>query len=183
ALAAARLAGPGAGPLALGLALLLPPLALGTVFGSPASLPLAGLAAAWAARAGAGARAHLGGGIRAGLAAAFDHRALLAVPFAVGPAPGRASAWRWVLAGMALGYLALVVPAVRPDASAFLARFTSGFTVGPGIGLANLFLYWGGERTSLCLALFAAAPVLAALVAIGLVVRRVPPLPAAAGAP
>jgi hypothetical protein len=81
---------------------------------------------------------------------------------------------------MALGYLALVVPAVRPDASAFLARFTSGFTVGPGIGLANLILYWGGERTSLCLALFAAAPVLAALVAIGLVVRRVPPLPAAA---
>ncbi|HEX9202334.1 MAG TPA: hypothetical protein VF964_00100, partial [Vicinamibacteria bacterium] len=67
-----------------------------------------------------------------------------------------------------------------PDASAFLARFTSGFTVGPGIGLANVLSYWGAERTGLSLALFAAAPVLSAMVATGLVVRRVPPLPAAA---
>jgi len=181
ALAAARLAGPGARPLAVGLALLLPPLAVGTVFGSPAALSLAGLVAAWATSLrGASARAGLGGGIRAGLAGAFDHRAWLAVPFAVGRAPGRVPAWRWTLAGVAVGYLALVLPAMLPDASAFLARFLSGFTVGPGIGLANVFLYWGAERTGLSLALFAAAPVLAALVAIGLVVRRVPPLPAAA---
>ncbi len=181
ALAAARLAGPGERPLAVGLALLLPPLAVGTAFGSPAALPLAGLAAAWATSlSGAGARAVLGGGIRAGLAGAFDHRAWLAVPFAVGPAPGRVSAWRWAGAGVALGYLALVVPAILPDASAFLARFVSGFTVGPGIGLANVFLYWGAERTGACMVLFAAAPLLAALSAIGLLVRRVAPLPAAA---
>jgi hypothetical protein len=174
AFAAARLAGPRARPLAVGLALLLPPLAVGTVFGSPAALPLAGLAAAWATSlSGASARADLGGGIRAGLAAAFDHRAWLAVPFAVRRAPV-------VLAGLALGYLALVMPAILPDASAFLARFTSGFTVGPGIGLGNILLYWGVERTGPCLALFAATPVLAALVAIGLLVRRVAPLPAAA---
>jgi hypothetical protein len=154
---------------------------VGTAFGSPAALPLAGLATAWVvARSGASARAGLGGGIRAGLAVAFDHRAVLAAPFAAGLAPGRTPARRWVVAGVALGYLALVVPAIRPDASAFLARFTSGFTVGPGVGLANVFLYWGAERTGLSLALFAAAPVLAALVAIGLVLRRVAPLPAAA---
>jgi hypothetical protein len=152
---------PGQRPLDLGLALLLPPLAIGTVFGSPSALSLAGLlgasSALWAGRR----RNDLGAGIGAGVAAGFDHHALLAAPLLL----WSGERWRAML-GLGLGYAMLVVPAILPDPPAFAAAFVRGFTVEPGVGLANFFLYVGGQRSRLALAMFAAAPVLAALLVV-----------------
>ena len=75
---------------ALALALLVAPLALGTVLGSPVALSLAALVGAWAAgRRGVA----LGAGLLAGAAVALDHRAALVVPFLV-LAPGNRGAVR-----------------------------------------------------------------------------------------
>ena len=161
ALLAAWASPPEQRPLALGLVLLLPPLAVGTVFGSPSALPLAGLlggAAALWARPGP---KHLAAGFGAGVAAGIDHRALLAAPVLLWSGERRRA-----ILGLALGYAALVVPAIVPDPSAFLAAFVRGFAVEPGVGLANLFIYVGEQRSRLALAVFAAAPVLAALLVV-----------------
>ncbi len=162
ALLVAATSAPGQRPLALGLVLLLPPLAVGTVFGSPSALPLAGLLGASAALWAGQSRNDLAAGIGAGVAAGFDHRALLAAPLLLWPGDRRRS-----LLGLGLGYAILVVPAILPDPPAFAAAFVRGFTVEPGVGLANFFLYVGGEGTRPALAVFAAAPVLAALLVVG----------------
>ncbi|MFI5007881.1 MAG: glycosyltransferase 87 family protein [Solirubrobacterales bacterium] len=161
ALIAAWVSPPEQRPLALGLALLLPALAVGTVFGSPSALPLAGLlgavAALWAGRG----RNDLAAGLGAGVAAGFDHRTLLAAPVLLWSGERRRA-----ILGLCAAYLLLVVPAMLPDPRAFMAAFVRGFAVEPGVGLANLFLYVGGERSRLALAVFAAAPILAFLVVV-----------------
>ena len=161
ALVAAGASPPGQRPLVLGLALLLPPLAVGTVFGSPVALPLAGLLGASAALRAARGRNDLAAGIGAGMAAGFDHRALLAAPLLVWSGVRRRA-----ILGLGLGYALLVVPALVPDPRAFVAAFVRGFTVEPGVGLANFFLYVGEERSRPALAPFAAAPILAALLVV-----------------
>ena len=125
-------------PVALGV-LLVPPLALGSVLGSPVALPAAALVGAFLTTNAAAA------GFLAGVAAAFDHRAALAAPFvilAVRPA------WRRAAAGLLVGYFLLVLPAAWPDPGAWLRRTLAWPTPEPGVGLGNLFYYWGGAPSA-----------------------------------
>jgi len=141
-------------PLALALAALAPPVAMGAIFGS-AAVPLVALLVASfvAGRSNHGKTA----GLLAGLAAAFDHRALLAAPFALLPAAGRRFLPR-ATAAAALGYALLVVPVALLDIGAFAARLAAPGPVGPGLGLANVFLYRGLQDGVLAHAASAAAP-------------------------
>jgi hypothetical protein len=160
---AAGLVQPAERPLALAVAGLAPPLAIGTVFGSPAALPLLALLGSLALATGG--RAFLAGAL-AGAAGALDHRAWLGVPFLLAPlARGGRAPWPRVLGGVAAGYLALVLPAVLPDAGAFAAAMRADRGLGPGLGLANLFLYWGAPDGTLAVTVFALAPLAAVLAA------------------
>jgi len=127
--------------VALSVALLSAPLALGTVLGSPFVLGLAALVAAWLAHE----RGSLVlGGVLAGLAVALDHRALLVAPFLVlAEVDGRAR-MRTVRAA-ALAYALVVVPVVLLDPAAFVARALSPAAAGPGLGLVNLLAWRGAE--------------------------------------
>jgi hypothetical protein len=177
----ARLVKPAERPLALALAGLAPPLAIGTVFGSPTALPLVALLGSLALATGG--RAVLAGAL-AGAAAALDHRAWLGVPFLLAPlARGGRVPWPRVLGGVAAGYLVLILPAALPDPGAFAAAMRAEGGLGPGLGLANLFLYWGAPDSTLAFTAFALAP-LAAVLAVGtlLVVSRAGPSPLALAA-
>ncbi len=121
-------------PVAVAVALV-PPLALGSVLGSHAALPAAALVAAFAARHPAAA------GFLAGVAAGFDHRAASALPFLI---VDQRNAWRSVLGGAFSGYLLLVLPAAWPDPVACLRQLFAWPAPGPGVGLGNVFYYWGG---------------------------------------
>jgi hypothetical protein len=164
-----RLVRPEARPLALGLAGLAPPLALGTVFGSSALLPLTLILGVLALAAGG--RAFLAG-VVAGAAGAVDHRAWLGVPFLVAPLARRDPAtWARVGGGASVGYLALVVPAVLPGLGAFAAALRAPVALAPGLGLVNAFLYTDAPEPVLVFSLFALAPLLATL-ATGLLFLR-----------
>jgi hypothetical protein len=165
----ARLVKPAGRPLALGLAGLAPPLAIGTVFGSPAALPLVALLGGLALAAGG--RAFLAGAL-AGAAGALDDRAWLGVPFLLAPLARRSRVpWPRVLGGVAAGYLVLVLPTALPDPGALAAAMGAEGGLGPGVGLANLFLYWGAPDGGLALTVFALAP-LAAVLAVGALLAR-----------
>jgi hypothetical protein len=143
-------------PAALAV-LLAPPLALGTVLGSPAALPLAALLGTFvAAQAGSIALA----GLLAGTACAFDPRALFAVPLLFAPPRGRA-AWGPLLVGFGIGYMTLAAPELLADRRAFASRFAIGERLEPGVGLPNLLLYWGAEAAGW---IAAAAPLAAGAV-------------------
>jgi hypothetical protein len=141
-------------PLLLALLTLAPPLAMGSIFGSPAPLLVAVLAGSFVAAARGRS---LVAGLLAGVAIALDHRALLAVPFALWPALGRASLPR-VVATAALAYALLVVPVALLDVGAFAARLAVAPPIGPGLGLANVFLYGGLQDSVAAHVLFAVAP-------------------------
>ncbi len=176
----ARLVQPAERPLALALAGLAPPLAIGTVFGSPTALPLVALLGSLAMARGG--RAFLAGAL-AGAAAALDHRAWLGVPFLLSPlARGGRVPWPRVLGGVAAGYLVLVLPAVLPDAGAFAAAMRAEGGLGPGLGLANLFLYWAAPDGTFALTVFALAPLAAVLAVGGLLAPRAAPSPLALAA-
>jgi hypothetical protein len=176
----ARLVKPAERPLALALAGLVPPLAIGTVFGSPTALPLVPLLGGLAAAAGG--RAFLAGAL-AGAAGALDDRAWLGVPFLLAPlARGGRVPWPRVLGGVAAGYLVLVLPAARPDVGAFAAAMGAVGGLGPGLGLANLFLYWGAPDGILALTVFAVAPLALVVAVVALLARREPRSPLALAA-
>ncbi|HKC14175.1 MAG TPA: hypothetical protein VKI41_19285, partial [Vicinamibacteria bacterium] len=165
---AASLVQPAQRPLALAVAGLAPPLAIGMVFGSPAALPLLALLGSLALATGG--RAFWAGAL-AGAAGALDHRSWLGVPFLLAPlARGGRVPWPRVLGGVAAGYLVLVLPAALPDPGAFAAAVRGDGGLGPGLGLANLFLYWGAADGTLALTVFALAP-LAAVLAAGALLR------------
>ena len=125
---------------ALALCLLSAPLALGTVLGSPHAASLAALVAAWAASSGGRDRT---AGVLAGVAMALDHRSLVAVPFlALGDSRPRVRA---AVVSAAAAYLALVAPVALLDLPAFATRASAAAVAGPGLGLANLLAYKGGE--------------------------------------
>jgi hypothetical protein len=109
--------------LAAATIVLAPPLAVGTVFGAPAALTLALLLAGRAGHPFAG-------GLSLGAAAAFDHRALLAVPFLLAPP------WRRALAGLAAGYGVLAL------AGLFLSGPVLPWMLRPSPGLASVLLCW-----------------------------------------
>jgi hypothetical protein len=74
-------------------------------------------------------------GVLSGVAAAFDPRAALVALF---PLLVRRPAWRRAAAGFLLGYGLLV------DWGAWLTTFFAWPPAEPGVGLANVFFYWGG---------------------------------------
>jgi len=170
AVLAARCADESLRPTALAV-LLVPPLTLGTVLGSPAALPLAALLGAFVAtRKGA----VLAAGLLGGAACAFDPRALFALPFLLAP-PRERVAWGPLLVGLALGYAALAAPVVLADRQAFVDRFVPSRLLAPGLGLPNLLLYWGGGGSGI-----AGAPLLAGVVTYALFRTAVVPLLAGA---
>jgi uncharacterized membrane protein len=122
------------------VALFAPPLALGTVLGAPVAASLAALVAAWTA--GRTGHARVAGALL-GVAAALDHRTLLAAPFLL-PVGAHPRMGRGVVAAVA-AYVAVVAPVALLDLRAFLARVSEPAPTGPGLGLANLLAYRGAE--------------------------------------
>jgi hypothetical protein len=157
---------------ALALTLLLGPLAVGTVLGSPFALPLAALVGAWAARRlGAG----LVAGLLAGTAVALAHETLLVAPFVLLGVGGRRARKRAALAAAA-AYLVVVAPVAVLDPAAFVARLGARTAPGAGLGFFNLLAYRGAEGSAGALALAALAPLLLAAVVIWLLKRPWPAL-------
>jgi hypothetical protein len=158
---------------ALALALLLSPLALGTVLGAATALPLAALfGALLLARRGPPWAA----GLLAGLAVAFDHRAALAVPLLLIPLADRPRAWRPALGAGVGVYGLLVLPVVLLDLPAFASCLLTPPVPGPGLGVFNLLLYYGVEGSAVGRILAALTPLAAALVTVALLRTRGPAL-------
>jgi hypothetical protein len=168
---------------ALALALLVAPLALGTVLGSPVALSLAAVVGAWVAgRRGVG----LGAGWLAGVAVGLDHRAALVVPFLLlagnaavvraAPAIARRRGLGRGLAGALAGYLLVVAPVALLDPLAFVSRLGERALPGPGLGLFNILAYRGVEATAAALGLAALAPLLGLGSVLWLLRRPWPPL-------
>jgi len=143
---------------ALAVALVSAPLAIGTVLGSPIAASLAAVASAWAAfRAGHDRMA----GVLAGLALALDHHTLVVAPFVLLD-DARPRVLRAAVAAAA-AYLALVASVALLDLPAFLAHAFAPEMAGPGLGLANLLAYRGGEGLATSLALVGTVAVLGAV--------------------
>jgi len=127
---------------AVGLSLLVAPLALGTVLGAPFVLSLLVLAFAWTARERSKSTS---AGALAGVAVALDHRALLCAPFVALPENWtRVSLFR-ALAAAAAAYGLVVLPVALLDLPAFVARAAAPSPPGTGLGLVNLLAYRGAE--------------------------------------
>jgi uncharacterized membrane protein len=134
--------------IGLAVALLLAPLAIGTVLGAPVALSLAALVGAWVLRE----RGALGiAGVLAGVAIALDHRALLAAPILVAPREPGKDLLR-VAAAAAASYGLLVLPVALINLSAFVGRATARAPVGPGLGIVNLLAWRGAEGLAATLA-------------------------------
>jgi hypothetical protein len=145
---------------AVSLVLLVAPLALGSVLGSPVALGLAALVAAWVSRERG---RPVAAAVLCGVAVAMDHRALLAAPFVAAAGAPRARLPRLAGAGAA-GYGLLVLPVALLDPPAFLERLWVPPVPGPGLGLVNLLAYRGAESLAVTL-----LPVLALLALASLV--------------
>jgi uncharacterized membrane protein len=167
-------------PLALGALVLIPPVALGAVFGAPAAFSLALLVAgAWASARGRPVAA----GVLVGLAAAVDASAWVAAPVLLLPLRERAQAlWHRGLGAAAVAFGLLCLPAALFDAGAFLAALSRAQDLSPGLGLLNAVLYGGAENEPATRALLACVPLVAAAAVLGLLKlhRRIEPPAAAA---
>ncbi|MGD8896072.1 MAG: glycosyltransferase 87 family protein [Acidobacteriota bacterium] len=176
ALLAFLVAGSGEGetrPATLALVLLLPPLALGTVLGASMALPLVALFGAWLlARRGPPWAA----GLLAGLAVGLDHRALLLGPLLLVSLAERPRAWKTAVGTAAAGYAVLVLPVALLDLRTFAARLFQIPAPGLGLGVFNLFTYYGVEGSATVRFLAALAPLAALLVTAALLRRREPAL-------
>jgi hypothetical protein len=148
-------------PAVLAVAALLPPIALGTTFGSGTALPLAALfASAWAA----GAERALLAGLAGGLACALDHRCLAAAPvLALGVAT---RSRRSAIAGLVIGYAAFVLPVAALDPGAWVASFGEAAS-GPGVGLLNVLAFKGWQGSAVARALTALSPLALAALTLG----------------
>ncbi len=150
ALCAARLVPPEERLSAVGLAGLVPAVALDLVYGSGETMALAALAAALLSlRRGAAG----GCGALAGVAASLDHRALVLMPFLVLALPPGVPRRRFARAAAAV-YALVVVPVVALDPGAFFGTLLAPLSPGAGVGMVNLLLYRGtvpGPAAVLCL--------------------------------
>jgi hypothetical protein len=146
---------PDARPLVLGTLGLIPPVALGTIFGSlPACVALL-LAAAWLGlpRRGVGI-------VLLGLAALLAGSAWAAVPFLMLAVAGERPEWMrraWIALGVVLVVFAL--PVALLDARGFALAASRSPELAPGLGVVNLVLYRGAENDPISRMLFAAVPV------------------------
>jgi hypothetical protein len=161
------------GVTAIGLTLLLPPLALGTVLGASLALPLVAVLASWLL-------AHRGppwaAGLLAGLALGLDHRTVLVAPVLLLPLGRRPGAVRPALAAGLVAYGLVVLPVALLDLPAFVVRQMAFPEPGASLGVFNLFVYRGVEHSTAVHALAAFAPLAAFLVAMALMGRGRPPL-------
>ena len=177
ALVARRAAGEGK-TTALALALFPAPLALGTVLGAPLALALSALFGAWLrARAGP----PWASGLLVGAAAALDHRALLLAPLLLLPLASRPRAWRPALGGAVAVYALVVIPVALLDLPAFVGRLFTASSPGAGLGVFNLFAYWGEEASTAARVLAALTPLAGILVTAALLRGRGAPPVALAG--
>jgi hypothetical protein len=145
---------------AVGVALLLAPLALGTVLGAPFASSLLALVGACVARE----RGRLTlAGVLAGAAVGLDNRALLIAPFVALPDNPHASLAR-VSSAAAAGYALLVAPVALLDVGSFLERATTATPPGPGLGFVNLLAYRGAESSAAALGWVAPLAAFAVLV-------------------
>jgi hypothetical protein len=148
AVLAVHAAAPAPRILAAAIVVLAPPLAMGVVFGAPSALTLALLLAGWlmARRA-----LPFAAGVSLGAAAAFDHRALLAIPFLLAPPPWRRGLW-----GLAAGYAILAVPGLllAPEG---VSRAVLPMTLRTSPGLASVALCWDVPPEPVALVLTASA--------------------------
>jgi hypothetical protein len=156
------------------LALLVAPLAIGTVLGAPVALGLAALVGAWVARDQGRPTAT---GLLVGAAVALDHRAVLVAPFLL-VADGSLPQLRRTLGWAAATYALLTLPVAFLDLPAFVGRAAALEPPGPGLGLVNLLTYRGAE--SQAAALGYVGPLAALLAALWLLRRPWPPLARAA---
>jgi hypothetical protein len=126
----------GSRPLALAI-LVSPPLVVGTVFGSGDVLLLAiVLASLWLTRRGREA----GGGLAWGIGIAGFPRALCLAPLAL---PGGRTARR--ITAAVLGCAVIWIACVAVGGVSTPANPSA---LAPGVGLSNLFLYWGAEGST-----------------------------------
>jgi hypothetical protein len=156
-------------PTAVGLALLLAPLGLGTVLGSVTPLTLVALVAAWSvSREGPPWAA----GLLAALAVAVDHRAVLLAPLVLMPLAGRRGAARPALLAGGLAYGLVVLPVALLDLPEFVGRLFTLPRPGAGLGVLNVFAYKGAEASVEARILASLAPVAGGLVTVTLLRHR-----------
>ncbi|HLA77282.1 MAG TPA: glycosyltransferase 87 family protein [Vicinamibacteria bacterium] len=154
-LAAARRLRGGAGLAAGGAVLLVPGAALGAALGSPELLGLAFLAFAW----WLGRRGWPGvaGGVL-GVAAAWIPMLLFALPFVLFSATSRS---RRQGLGAIGGWLLGQLPGLLVSPGLTLVKLFPEIGPAAGLGMSNVFLYWGAEAWWLARALGAILPMLA----------------------
>ena len=98
----------------------------------------------------------------------------MAVPFLCMPVAGdKPGSMRRGLGAFSAALAVLCVPAVLPDARAFLSALSRSDEMAPGLGLVNFILYWGAENEPGARVLFAAVPLIA-LAAVALLLQRFP---------
>ncbi len=165
---ARRLSGD-AGIGATGAALLAPGAALGAAFGSPEPLALGALVSSWWLWRRARARTAV---FLLGLAAGWIPILLFLIPFLL-LAPGEPRPHRafWA-AGLVGGWSLARLPPLWTERGLAVAALIPDARPAQGLGLPNVFLYWGAEGSWLAQALAAALPVVVVLGAI-LVARKV----------
>jgi glycosyl transferase family 87 len=160
-------------PLALGAALLSPLAAVGTIFGAGDAVLLAALlGAVWLSRS----VASLAAGLAVGCADAILPRALLAAPFLLLPLGAHSGSVLPLLLGVAVGWGLMVAPLLAAGPGALAASLLPAARIEPGLGLANVLLYFGegGATAGLALGLLTAAVAAAGAIA-ALRSRAAPP--------
>jgi len=165
----------------LGVALLSPAAAVGTVFGSGDMVLLAAAVAAVVLTRSVGT---LAAGVGTGFATGLVPRVLLAAPFLLLPLAAQPGPSVPLVIGLILGWGMLVLPLIAAGPSALAASLLPAARLEPGIGLANLLLGLGHSGATAGMALGILTAVIAALGAIAALRTRaeLPRLYALAGA-
>jgi hypothetical protein len=147
-------------PIALGVLVLALPVVFGVLFGSPVTFLTLLLCLGWAESQ---RRKDISTGGLLGAALAVGGTGWAAVPFLGWPTHGadRRSTRRGLIA-LALTAAVLCLPAVLPDARAFLSALSRPDEMTPGLGLVNFVLYLGSENDTVPRMFFAATPLIVA---------------------
>jgi hypothetical protein len=146
-------------PLVLGVALLSPSAAVGTIFGSGDMVLLAAMLAAVLLSRSSRA---LAAGAATGVAAAIVPRALLAAPFLLLPVSAQPAVLPLIV-GLGVGWGLVVVPLLAAGPSTLAVSLLPTARLEPGIGLANLWLDLGHAGATAAMALGILTAVLAAV--------------------
>ncbi len=171
-----RLVAPAQYPLAWTAVGLLPPVAIGVVFGA---VQLPWLAVGFLALALAGQGKAAIAGLLAGAATTIDHRAMLVVLFA--PLfqlhPNGSQARRFILAAVT-SYAALVGSVALLDPGSYVLATERTGDMAPGVGIVNIADYVGIGTTTLFHAVLLLGPWIAGAIALCLLIQ-LPKAPAA----